>query len=230
VARRCLGLGLALLLGWVAWQLHDREQLAAPWMERWAQEHPGPRDPDAAALERVAHEFAVDRRGDLFGLSLSLAVAALALAVSPRSWLASQGSGLRLLAVGALAGGLVGMVTSVSETSRLAALDRWTLSDQSLPSYVGALSETMIQWREIVPEDNALIVVGTNDFLLSRLGWAMFPRPVHPVVLSLPPGLDLEGLAALAAEVSLGQSAPGRWLVDLDALASRRPALVRVEP
>lgn len=226
---RVLALLLVAALGWAAVQLHDLEQVRAPWLERWAQEHPGPREPDAQAIERVADDFAADRRADLFGLALGLAAAALALAVGPRAWREGRGVALRLVAVGAVVGGGAAMASSLNQVSNLAELNRWTLGDDSLAAYVGPLEGTVREWRERIPDDHAVIVVGTNDFLLSRVGWALYPRPVHPVVMALPPGVDLVGLGELADELSLGRDAPGRWLVDLDALAAGREALVRVE-
>jgi len=226
---RMLALLLAVWLGWAAVQLHGVEQVRAPWLERWAQEHPGPREPDARAIERVADDFSVDRRADLFGLALGMAAAALALALGPRAWVEGRGAALRLVAVGAVVGGGAAMASSLTEVSNLAELNRWTLSDDSLAAYVGPLEGTVRDWRERIPDDHAVIVVGTNDFLLSRVGWALYPRPIHPVVLTLPQGVDLAGLGELANELTLGREAPGRWLVDLDAMATGREALVRVE-
>jgi len=228
-----LALLLATAFGWAAVQLHDLEQVRAPWLERWAQEHPGPREPDAQAIERVADDFAADRRADLFGLALGLgaglAAVAVALAVGRREWVEGRGAALRVLAVGAVAGSAAAMASSLSEVASLAELNRWTLSDDSLAAYVGPLEGTVREWRQRIPDDHAVIVVGTNDFLLSRVGWALSPRPVHPLVMPSPPGADLAELGELASELMLGREAPGRWLVDLDALADGREALVRVE-
>jgi hypothetical protein len=230
VARRLVGLVLALAFGFAAARVHGLERVGAPWLEAWAEQHRGPREPDASALARVADDFAVDRRADLFGLLVALAAAAAAVAAAPRAFVQGRGAVVRLAGLGGVVLGAAAMLDSLSKVSELAHQQRWTVADDSLSLTLGPLTDTVRGWRETVPPDHAVIVFGMSDFLLSRVGWALHPRAVHPVVLPRPEGLDLAALAQLAATLELGRQAPGRWLVDLEALAAGHEALVRIEP
>lgn len=230
MGRRLVGVVLAFALGLAAARVHDLESVGASWLEHWAEQHRGPREPDGAALVRVAEDAAVDRRADLFGLLVGLAAAAAALAAAPRAFVEGRGAVVRLAGLGGVILGGAAMINSLTEVSRLASHQRWSVGDDNPELTLGPRASTVRSWREDVPDDHAVIVFGMNDFLLSRVGWVLHPRPVHPVVLPRPEGIDLAGLARLASTLELGRSAPGRWLVDLEALAQGNQALVRIEP
>lgn len=225
MASRVAGLVLAGLCALALATGALSEPPLAAWLEAWEQQHPDPRDDAGAAGER----FRDERRERLAGTQELLAwgglLAGLVLALPRRR----DGDGRERLLAALLAGALPALALTGARGLAAATDDqRATLGDDALAGFVGPLAEELRNWRERVPADQALLLVGTNDYLLSRVAWVLHPRPVHPLVLPAPPGWTLEQLAEAAAALDTGREAPGRWLVDLAALAARRPALAPI--
>lgn len=236
--------GVGLLAA--AWAVHDgRVDAGDLWPGAWVARHPDPRDLGAAGEQVHGAERARAWQLDAALLALGLGVACLALGVrggarrgsgstdaAPTSAEADGVPALRPLAFGAVAIALVSAAAALDDVRLRARRGAWTLADDALPGVAGPHAETLRAWRDEVPADAAVLVVGTRDFLLNLVAWSLHPRAVHPVVVPVPGDMDGTALLELARAHTAGVDAPGgRWLVDLDALAgaSDRPALQQVD-
>jgi hypothetical protein len=50
--------------------------------------------------------------------------------------------------------------------------------------------------------------------------WALHPRPIYPQLVRIEPTMTAEELREAARALPVGREAPGRWLIDLQALRS----------
>jgi hypothetical protein len=227
----CVVVGVGLLV--VAWAVHDgRLDAGNAWPAGWVAAHPDPRDlgPDGEVIH--GGERAQEWQLDASLLALGLGVACLAAAARGGRDETDGVPGLRALGAGAVAIALVSAAAALDDVRLRAGRDAWTFGDDALRSVAGPHTDTLRAWRDELPEDAAVLVVGTRDFVLNLVAWSLHPRAVHPVVVSVPADMNGAALLELAREHTAGRDAPGgRWLVDLDALAgaSDRPALQRVD-
>jgi len=225
-----------LALGWVAYALHaaappERLALLTAWSERF----PDARPTSPAEAARHDRERAEAVRRDAVWLLAGLAAGCLAVAAAGGRLRAAGGGGVGAVLVASSVGvGAAGVVVSLKGQWSRAARDAWTLADDNLRAVAGPFADTLRTWREQVGPRDALVVVGGHDVLLNAVAWAMHPRPIHPLGVSVPPSMSVDEARDAVARSDLGADAPARWLVDLDALAQRdaatRPPLVRIDP
>ncbi|GJM21708.1 MAG: hypothetical protein DHS20C15_16230 [Planctomycetota bacterium] len=171
-----------------------------------------------AAL-RAAHAA---RQQSLWRERCALLAAALALGVFAQAVRRDARGPSWRGAVGVAALGVLAFASwaSITEQARLQREGRWALSDRSLPLYAGPLSSQLAEWRGRVGPHDAVLLAGRQDLLLNVVATALHGRPIYPLLRSVPAHASAESLRALAQALPLGDDAPKRWLVDLDALGA----------
>lgn len=225
---------LALASATAAWFVHDVEVLPiAGWLDSWGQAHADPRAFSEAQARQLRGLQDDSRRDDLRLLLLGLA-AGCAVAALSASAVREAGGPLRaVLLGGAVAVGVAGALSSLRGQWLAAAAGEWTLGDDALPSMAGIHAETLRGWRDIVGEDDGVILIGTDSLLSNVTAWALHPRAMYPLVRSVPEGTGADELRDAVVRIGLGAEHDVRWIVDLGALAAgeqaTRPALLRVD-
>ncbi len=221
---------------------------SVPLLDSWRGKHPDVRTLSPAERDAFDGLLAPARRDDLLFLLVGLAAGCTLLLWNER-WArtgpagtstatghgaedarADRGWGPLFVSVmvwGALALGVWRVAASVSDQREAAVRARWTLSDDALHVVAGPLEDTLRAWRDTVPEDEAVILVGTNQFLWNITAWVLYPRPIYPLLHEVPPGLDRAAMLDLARQLPHGAEHPGRWIVDLAALEGGDDAQTR---
>jgi len=233
VARGWL-LALALLCGAAAIVLASLPELPAPaWLVRWSQDHPDPRilQPDEQLL--LAQTLGQQRRDDAVLLLAALAAGCALVAARP-AFARPAGVLAAVLAMGSVALGVHAAGASLAGQLQGARDGSWSLGDDSLAALAGPHTDALRSLRERIGEQDAVLLVGTNQPLFNAAAWALAPRAVFPVLQDVPEQLTSSELLAFARTLRQGSDFPRRWLVDLAALergpSAGRPALLELAP
>ena len=184
----------------------------------WSRRHPDPRalaDGETVLLERLQGDA---RRADVLCLLGAVAAGCALVALRPRLAAACGGVRAAVLASGSVVLGLVLAGTAVVEQAQAARAGEWTLGDDNLDAVAGVHAPTLRQWRTIVPEGDAIILLGTDSYLWNVVAWALHPRPVYPLVQEVPPTMTEDELVGLLAPQAFARGHGARWAVDLAAL------------
>ncbi|MCB9896509.1 MAG: hypothetical protein H6825_00770 [Planctomycetes bacterium] len=218
---RVVALLAACALGFAALDVTELDGLPGfPGLDAWVAAHPDPRDLGEQGLAAHAAERAALRVADVHMLLAGLSFAAVAWALLPRRPLRACAA----LALGSAGAGLGTTAVSVHVQQERAASGAWTLGDDALVGVAGrSLADTLRGWRTTIPEDATVLVVGTQDWLLNPVAWALFPRRIVPLVVPVPSGWSAEQVADAAATLPHGEGTR-RFVVDLAALAAREAA------
>lgn len=201
----------------------------ASWIDHWEAAHPDARPLGGPDVDLFRAMKAAERREDGASLLAALAVGALAVAAGG-TWTQRLGAPRALLLFGTLALGAFHVGLSMWRQHRAGVAGEWTLGDDALFAMSPEHADTLRAWRARVPADAPVLLVGRNNFLRGIVAYALFPRPLHPIVLDVPAGMAPDDVRAMLADTALG--GPGtRWVVDLRALEEgREPALLEVAP
>jgi len=204
-----------------------------PFLERHAELRPDPRPltPDEAAT--LAHRLAGQRRDDALLLLAGLAAGCLAVAARP-ALARPAGVLAAVLATGSVALGLHAAARSLAAQASDAAAGRWTVGDDALDALAGGHAGALRELRARIAEDEAVLLVGTDQVLFNAAAWALHPRALFPLVQDVPAGMDAAQLREFARRLPQGAGFARRWLLDLGALAqgaaAGREALLDVPP
>lgn len=199
------------------------------WIDRWERSHPDGRPLAEDEAETFRRMKVPERREDATSLLAAVACGAL-VAACARPWTRRLGLARAMLLGGSLGLGAFHVGLSMWHQHRAGVEGTWTLGDDALDAMTPRHADTLRAWRARVPEGEPVLLVGRNNFLRGVVAYALFPRPLHPVVVDVPAGMGPDRVRAM-----LGDAGPGaserRWVVDLGALAEgREPALIEVAP
>jgi hypothetical protein len=138
-----------------------------------------------------------------------------------------------VLAGGSVALGIALGGASIVEQVHRARAGEWTLGDDALSGLAGPHAETLRTWRGLVPEQDAVILLGTDSRLWTLVAWALHPRAIYPVLRDVQPDLSDAAIREQLRPLDLGRGQGTRWAVDLGALAApeqcAHAALLRVD-
>ena len=205
-------------------------------MASWRAEHPDRRVLGAAGQARFLDQQGAARRDDALVLLVALAAGCLLVAVRPERWRRRLDDVSAVLVLGSSIAGLTWLGLNLADVAGRARVGHWTLGDDNLSAVAGPYTELLADWRERIDARDAVILVGSRDYLLNLVAWSLHPRPLYPYIppAPIPDELPADELARAIAGLPQGRDAPGRWMVDLEALArgdqATRPALVRLDP
>jgi len=228
---------IALLCASGAWLVGQRDLVYEPdVITTWRTEHVDDRPLTTAQETEFRATRGATRRQDLLLLLSALAAGALAVAIWPRVARSAGGAVPAVLAIGALV--LLGwsVPRSVDNQIRRAESGEWTLSDDAFGSFTGPLAPQLAVWREQIPEDEAVILVGVDAFALNVAAWALYPRPMYMLVQPIPQTMTLFDVVDQVRPTDLATEHPGRWVVHLTVMAqggverTQRAALLKVDP
>lgn len=222
-----LAVALACALGVVALLRVDQVPQPAAWL-RWQDSHAEPRA--LAAAEQARHRVleAEARHEDLLMLCAALA---LGCTVAALVRVPAQRRPALALSVGGVALGLFCAGRTALAVPTWTAAGRLCYGDSGLPSVAGPLASVLAEWRQSIPEDHAVLLVGTQDHLVVTVAWVLWPRPLSLAVFAVPKHWSGTEREALLSGLTLPSYAAGLWVVDLSALNDRLPdALLQVLP
>ncbi len=211
---------VALLSAAGAWLVSERELVFEPdVITTWRAEHVDDRPLTAAQESEFRAIRGATRRQDLLLLLAALAVGALAVAVWPAAARTAGGTVPAVLALGAVV--LLGWSLSMSVNNQIhrAVAGEWTLSDDAFESFTGPLASLLADYRERIPEDEAVILVGVDPFALNVASWALYPRPMYMLVRPIPQTYTLFQVRDEIAGTALAADHPGRWVVHVTVMA-----------
>ena len=231
VGRRVLLVLLAVACAAGALQLSARTTLPLPALASWEARHPDPRPLQPAEVAQFAALRDSERATDLVWWLGALAAGCLALAWRPELAERAGGTPMAVLIAGSLGLGLFALGASLRSQWLAARHGEWDLSDAALVAAAGPRAADVLDFRSAIAEGDAVVLLGSDGPLWNLAAWTLFPRPVFPLVGSVPSGLSEGELHAAIAALDLGH-AGRRWLLDVDAWrageTATRPVLVEL--